>query len=254
MSTRVRFLSVLVLYDAFALLFARNERATTAHRTLSIRGGGLGGGVGWREKGALTRVLRAYLVRLLLVVADGGERSPHGRLRLGARPVRVGGLHVVELLVLLVLPVQRRPVLVLRPRLLQRPVVRLTVVQAPVPADLHLAPDVHAERVRELERVEERVRDHRRPFVRRARLQEPTDHLRPEHAPLVVRQLYDVAAAVGRGARFYPHVELACVRSFPFRYTSSHAGRKAKRGRARWPQGVGFLYFHPQNTPLRPIA
>lgn len=49
---------------------------------------------------------------------------------------------------------------------------QLTVVQAAMPADLHFTPDVHAQSIRELERVEERIRDHCRPLVRCFRFEE----------------------------------------------------------------------------------
>lgn len=199
--------------------FSTRVRTARKSRFRPPRGRGRGiAGSGNSSFSDATHLLRGLR---RLVVADGGERGVQGRVRLGARLVRVHdhGLHVVHLLFgLLVLSVHR-PVLELRVLLLllllwqqvsgRQPFVRLTVVQTPVPADLYLAPDVHAERVRELERVEKRVRDHRRPFVRRPRLQEPADHLRPQHAPLVVRQLNHVAAPVGSGAGFHSHVEFA---------------------------------------------
>lgn len=131
-----------------------------------------------------------YLLRgLRLAVARSRKWRVQRHLRLGARLVRVDdhGLHVVQLLVLLVLPVYRSvmELLLLLLRLLlqqvpgRRPFVRLTVIQTAVATYLHLAPDVHAKRVRKLECVEERVRDHGRPFVRSPSLQEPTDHFRP---------------------------------------------------------------------------
>lgn len=99
----------------------------------------------------------------------------------------------------LVPPVQRR--------------LQLTVIQAAVPAYLHLALDVHAERVRELEGVEEGVRDDGGAVVGALRLQEPADHLRAEDAAVLVRQLDHVGAAVARHARLHPHVELAWGRT-----------------------------------------
>jgi len=85
------------------------------------------------------------------------------------------------------------------------------VLLAALAANLDLAVNVHAERVRELERVEKGVRDDGGPFVGGARLEEPADHFGTQHTTAFVRQLDHVAAAAVAGrARLDPHVELAC--------------------------------------------
>lgn len=76
---------------------------------------------------------------------------------------------------------------------------------------VYLALDVHAQRVRELERVEEGVSDDRCPIVRAPRFQESTDHLRPEYASELVAQLYRVSTTVRGHARLHAHVEFPCV-------------------------------------------
>ena len=69
---------------------------------------------------------------------------------------------------------------------------------------------MHAQRVRELERVEEGVGNDRRPIVGAPCLQESADHLWPEHAAELVAQLYRVSTAVRGHARLHTHVELPC--------------------------------------------
>lgn len=70
---------------------------------------------------------------------------------------------------------------------------------------------MHAQRVRELERVEEGVSDDRRPIVGTPCFQESADHLRPQHASELVAKLYRVSTAVRGHARLDAHVEFSCV-------------------------------------------
>ena len=74
----------------------------------------------------------------------------------------------------------------------------------------YLALDVHAKCIGELEGVKEGVGNDSGPVVGSLRLQEPADHLGPEHTAELVAELYRVATAVGGDARLNPHVELAC--------------------------------------------
>jgi hypothetical protein len=101
------------------------------------------------------------------------------------------------------------------------------VLLAALAADLHLAVDVHTERVGELKSVEEGEGDDGGALVGGAHLLEAADHLGTQHAAALVRQLDHVAAAAVAGrARLDPHVELACnCTHAPSLVTRMDAGR-----------------------------
>lgn len=89
---------------------------------------------------------------------------------------------------------------------------QLTMVEAAVAADLHLALDVNAERIRELESVEKGVGNDGGPLVRSFSLEESADHFRAQYAAVFVGKLDDMPRAVRGGARLHSHVEFSCKR------------------------------------------
>ena len=74
----------------------------------------------------------------------------------------------------------------------------------------YLAADVDGHGVRELEGVEEGVRDDGGPGVRARDLHELGDHLGPQHAPVLVAQVDGPRVLGEGGAGLDTHVELSC--------------------------------------------
>jgi hypothetical protein len=70
------------------------------------------------------------------------------------------------------------------------------MIQTSMPTYLHLTLDMHTQRIRELERMEKRIRDNRRTFVVNAGLQETADHLGSQNATVFVTQMYNVTRTV----------------------------------------------------------